>query len=439
MKFKLKDIKPNPFRQTEFVWPAKVETLKESIDTTGWWDNVVCRVVDGEPQLAYGHHRLAALRGLFPPNHEVELIVKKLDDYSMIQILARENAEDFFNDAFGVMMSVKATVFALAAGKIPEDKMPSPDPKTNKAILRYAPSFIAGQEPCGSAPDPHPYTADSVALFLGMTKKRGEGKRATDAVCTVLDALELIEQKWAGLTENNLLGHTTNKIGPFIAEQKRLREEHEVNLRRIKEAQDEADRFRKEQEELAQKAREARVRAAAAKKADDEKEEARARAEQERLEKKQEVAADKQTTYEETVEKETENAKAGLAVVKKATAEVLSGLKAGTVTAQTTVDAFKQAIPVVRSASAVVAEQEYKRPTSAVNHVSPAVQELRSLLEIWADTMKEVKAVEAQICKCEIKAEKLLDRTDLTEAQRDHAKKTAAEIKKCAQALSKAF
>ncbi len=64
MKFQLKDVVSNPFRRTEKypISPEKVAALIESIESTGFWENIVGREVDGKLQIAYGHHRLAALR-----------------------------------------------------------------------------------------------------------------------------------------------------------------------------------------------------------------------------------------------------------------------------------------------------------------------------------------------------------------------------------------
>ena len=36
--------------------------LTSSIEKTGFWDNLVGRKMNGEIQIAYGHHRIEALR-----------------------------------------------------------------------------------------------------------------------------------------------------------------------------------------------------------------------------------------------------------------------------------------------------------------------------------------------------------------------------------------
>ena len=68
MKYQLKDVRPNPFRRSEKypILKEKVEELVESIQTTGFWENIVGREVDGKLQVAYGHHRLEALKKVYP-------------------------------------------------------------------------------------------------------------------------------------------------------------------------------------------------------------------------------------------------------------------------------------------------------------------------------------------------------------------------------------
>jgi hypothetical protein len=95
MRVKLKDLKPNPYRNIKHypIDNNKVDMLCESIKKTGFWDNVVARQMEGEVQLAYGHHRLFALQKLFKPTDEVSVIVKPLSDPDMIRVMADENDE----------------------------------------------------------------------------------------------------------------------------------------------------------------------------------------------------------------------------------------------------------------------------------------------------------------------------------------------------------
>ena len=101
MKVALKNIHPNPWRYINKGYPidkAKVEKLRSSIQRTGFWDNLVGRKSkDGFIEIAYGHHRIEALRREFTPDHEIDVIVRDLDDVTMLKIMAAEN------DAMDVM------------------------------------------------------------------------------------------------------------------------------------------------------------------------------------------------------------------------------------------------------------------------------------------------------------------------------------------------
>ncbi len=94
MKVKLRDIKPNPWRHIDHGYPidpAKVLKLQQSIKRTGYWDNVVARNNKGKIELAYGHHRIEALRKEFDRNHEIDLIIRDIGDADMLKIMAAEN------------------------------------------------------------------------------------------------------------------------------------------------------------------------------------------------------------------------------------------------------------------------------------------------------------------------------------------------------------
>jgi ParB-like chromosome segregation protein Spo0J len=64
---KIADIQSNPFRTDEAYRynQEKIEALKESFTNTSYWENLLARKTKtGAIQLAYGHHRLEALRQL---------------------------------------------------------------------------------------------------------------------------------------------------------------------------------------------------------------------------------------------------------------------------------------------------------------------------------------------------------------------------------------
>lgn len=97
MKLNTRDLAPNPFRDIK-NYPfdkEKIENLKNSISETGFWDNILARKPEyaNYYEIAYGHHRLEALRQLFPDGLDVEIPVKELDDSTMLRIMANENME----------------------------------------------------------------------------------------------------------------------------------------------------------------------------------------------------------------------------------------------------------------------------------------------------------------------------------------------------------
>ena len=121
MKVKLKDILPNPHRRID-TYPIrgdKLEALKASIGSTGWWKNVVVRkspTKTGKYELAYGHHRLAALKALNKPGDAFEFVVEKLSDDDMLKMMASENQEEWGARFWVVLETVRALIDAKASG-----------------------------------------------------------------------------------------------------------------------------------------------------------------------------------------------------------------------------------------------------------------------------------------------------------------------------------
>lgn len=164
---RLCDINPNPFRNMDRypIDREKVEELKESIRTTGFWDNVVCRRVGGRVEQAYGHHRLVAAREELGEKAKIEVPIKDLDDTAMLKIMARENSETWKNSPIIDMETLRAVVLAYASGKIELGKVGKITPKDR---IRYAPSFLKNEDR-DVPPDPHPYTAEILTPILGWT------------------------------------------------------------------------------------------------------------------------------------------------------------------------------------------------------------------------------------------------------------------------------
>jgi len=208
MKYQLKDVRPNPFRRSEKypILKEKVEELVESIETTGFWENIVGREVDGKLQVAYGHHRLEALKKVYPLTQEFDWRVRKLSDGTMVQMMARENSEAYKQNADVLLESIRATVDALAKGQIEIGKesgqMEAADIKNG---TRYAPSFVIGEKGDRAAAAGSAYSASTLGKFLGINALGGSSR-----LSIALNALELIE---AGcLPEKNTRGITITEL-----------------------------------------------------------------------------------------------------------------------------------------------------------------------------------------------------------------------------------
>ena len=197
MKFALKDVVSNPFRDLQhFPYiQRKLDKLEASIRETGWWENIVGRIVSGKFQIAHGHHRVEALRRVDPTGTH-EFIVKELTDDKMFQMMALENDTDYGSDLYMVIENVRAAVFAFADGKIKLNPVPKDTPEHG---VRVAPSFIAGigrsEESSGRV-----YTTLTVAHKLCATQAKG--KEPADKIRAAVLALECIDLKlwkWSDL------------------------------------------------------------------------------------------------------------------------------------------------------------------------------------------------------------------------------------------------
>jgi len=120
MKIKVRDVRPNPYRNIEHypLNKEKIIALTKSIEKTGFWDNLVAREVNGEVQIAYGHHRIEALRLAegFGYDFEFELPIKDIDDGTMIQIMANENMQEWSHSIGVVDETIKVAKEYLELG-----------------------------------------------------------------------------------------------------------------------------------------------------------------------------------------------------------------------------------------------------------------------------------------------------------------------------------
>lgn len=113
MKIKVRDVHPNPYRNIDHypLNKEKIMALTNSIEKTGFWDNLVGREVDGKVQIAYGHHRIEALRlaNGYGYDFEFDLPIKDIDDGTMIQIMANENMQEWSHSIGVTDETVKVT------------------------------------------------------------------------------------------------------------------------------------------------------------------------------------------------------------------------------------------------------------------------------------------------------------------------------------------
>jgi hypothetical protein len=181
----IEKLRPNPFRRLDEypILREKVDTLKQSIDTVGLWESIIGRTAgDGCIEIAFGHHRLEALRQMYPPDHQVRIIVRDLSDEDMLRLMANENRGEWGGSGWVEIETVRATIEAYANGLI---ELPPVPPKTPKGKLRHV------SQPA----DLGPYTSASVAEFLGWTRRNYKGStvrpnHATQVAFLAIDALE---------------------------------------------------------------------------------------------------------------------------------------------------------------------------------------------------------------------------------------------------------
>lgn len=115
MKIAVKDLRSNPFRSPKIPFrEEKIKQLEMNIESTGFWDNIVARKNDGKYEIAYGHHRLEALKNL--GIKEVDIPIKDLDDATMIKMMAQENMEEWFLTPIVALETVK-TAYNFLRGK----------------------------------------------------------------------------------------------------------------------------------------------------------------------------------------------------------------------------------------------------------------------------------------------------------------------------------
>jgi hypothetical protein len=106
----LGDVKANPYRDIENYRLSrdKIESLKASIHSTGFWPGVMVRDTGSQYQLLFGHHRLTAAIEVHGPEYEHEFILRdNVSDHMAIRMLADENADSWAMDVQHSILCVK--------------------------------------------------------------------------------------------------------------------------------------------------------------------------------------------------------------------------------------------------------------------------------------------------------------------------------------------
>jgi len=163
MKILVKNIEANPHRAIGKypIDKAKVEALKTSIKNTSFWDNILVRqhpVKNGKYQLAYGHHRLVAIKAL--GIKEIDIPVRELDDAMMIKIMAEENlawsqspavmiqtidsVRKFLNAELKKCKTVKSAEAKFSSGIFPNDPARYAQLRKEGAGKRTIAKFLGG-------------------------------------------------------------------------------------------------------------------------------------------------------------------------------------------------------------------------------------------------------------------------------------------------------
>lgn len=239
----LSKIRDNPWRDKKRnpINPEKVEQIAESIISTGeFWIGVYGRKIAGDlVEIAFGHHRTDAAKavdtgGLIEAAKSaglksIPVALRDFTDGDMLMRMARENLR---GELPAVLEVVAASVRAYGEGKI---ELPASDPSTNASALRYAPSFLPGKLP-GTSVVPRPYTADTLARFLGGIYIRRSSKKAADSVRAALGILELEEKKIPGATDLRLESRPAREIIPMVSE---IKQRYEIVQERRGKSQEE--------------------------------------------------------------------------------------------------------------------------------------------------------------------------------------------------------
>jgi len=288
MKIALDRVSPNPNRDLRLnpLDDEGIQKLKESIVRNGWWDNVVVRHHPNKPgyyQLAYGHHRLAALKALAKIDQNTygvaEFIVRDdLSDWQMYCFMVDENESQTRITPAGLEENVRSGVSMLEQilidcptledfrARIPENRIAPrgamrDDPtvqsygKVRNAVLdggRIGVNFLMRELP-GSA------SKRKAALQVALDSYYGdrEKKAAEQAAEAKRKSAELAKARAEEMRQAEKAKQAEEEAEQrrLEAEQK-LREEEQKEAERVSREKEASERRKKAAEERARKAKE---------------------------------------------------------------------------------------------------------------------------------------------------------------------------------------
>ena len=257
--FPLSKVVANPFRNMDRypINEEKISELCSSMESTGFWENVVCRLKNNKYELAYGHHRWIAYKKKYGDKAKITLIIRDVSDEDMLRMMANENMDEWNTSAALEQETVRAVVLAYAEGKIklekPRGLQTGKSGTKGGGGIRLAPTFkvIKGFHDTKTLSDPKFYNAESIGKFLGWMKPSGQVSMRIRNGLAVLETQEKLAIPDKDMAEINkdLKSNQSKDIAEGIAEIQVCRTVQKVDPKDIqkeviKTAKELANRFR---------------------------------------------------------------------------------------------------------------------------------------------------------------------------------------------------
>lgn len=191
MKVALRNIAWNPYRDMRNyrIDQKKVARLVESFAANGFWGGLIGRKVGSKVEIAFGHHRVAALTQ-WGAMKTVDVTIQKLDDSAMLRAMLWENDAEWSHTAEVDLEAVSSIVKAIGNGDI--DLTPYVPVQGKGKGVKIAPSFV--EVPREGAPMERRYTAAAISRWINAgseVKVVGWSRRRVSRLLMVLEALEV--------------------------------------------------------------------------------------------------------------------------------------------------------------------------------------------------------------------------------------------------------